>query len=86
MSDSVPEWYAKYVDDMDQETLFSTVLAANFMNINPLLELGCAKIGSKIRGIRTPQEIAKVFGIENRKYKEPDEEAIKKAYPWCIQE
>ena len=43
MEEVVSKWDADFVD-VDQETLFSLILAANYMDIKPLLDLSCAKV------------------------------------------
>lgn len=63
LADFVPEWDAKFVD-LDQETLFELVLAANYMDIKSLLDLSCAKVASLVKG-KTPEEIRKTFNIKN---------------------
>ena len=52
MHEVVQEWYANYVD-VDQELLFELILAANYMDIKPLLDLTCATVASMIKG-KTP--------------------------------
>ena len=37
------EWFANFVD-VQEEELYDMILAANFMDIKPLLELCCAKL------------------------------------------
>jgi S-phase kinase-associated protein 1 len=49
---------------LEQEVLFELILAANYMDIKPLLELSCAKVASMIKG-KSIQEIRKFFNIEN---------------------
>ena len=71
LSGVVNEWYAKFVD-LEQETLFELILAANFMDIKRLLELTTAKVASLIKG-KTIPETRKFFNIENDFT--PDEEA-----------
>ena len=39
------------------------MVAANFMDIKPLLELTCAKIASVIKG-KSPEEIQNIFKME----------------------
>merc|ERR1712203_227947 len=63
MREVVSEWDANFVE-VDQETLFELILAANYMDINPLLDLTCAKVASMIKG-KTPEEIRKRFNIQN---------------------
>lgn len=57
--DVVCEWDANFID-VDQRTVLNLVLAADAMDIPPLLELACAKVASLIRG-KTREEIRKVF-------------------------
>lgn len=48
MHDVVQDWYAKFVE-VQQETLFELILAANYMDIKPLLDLTCATVASMIK-------------------------------------
>ena len=58
------EWDYNFIGKVDDnETLENLILAANFLNIRPLLILLAAKIASKIRGVNT-QTIRNVFGIK----------------------
>ena len=41
----VDQWHADYVN-LEQEELFELVMAANYLDIKPLLELSCAKVAS----------------------------------------
>ena len=45
----VSEWDVTYVN-VEQETLFELILAANYMDIKDLLDLTCAKVASMIKG------------------------------------
>ena len=63
LSDVTSPWYAEFVN-LDQEILFELILAANYLDIKPLLELACAKVASLIKN-RTIPEIRKFFNIEN---------------------
>ena len=44
----VDPWYADYVN-IEQEILFELIMAANYLDIKPLLELSCAKVASMIK-------------------------------------
>ena len=80
MGEVVQEWYATYVD-VEQEILFELILAANFMDIKPLLDLTCATVASMIKG-KTPEEIRKTFNIVNDFT--PEEEAqVREENKWC---
>jgi S-phase kinase-associated protein 1 len=49
--DVVNEWYNQFISSFcTKEALFELIQAAHYMDIPPLLELGCAKIASMIRG------------------------------------
>ncbi len=63
LNDVTTPWYATFVD-LDQEVLFELILAANYLDIKPLLELSCAKVASLIKNKSIP-EIRKFFNIEN---------------------
>mmetsp|Transcript_43173 Transcript_43173/g.31541 ORF Transcript_43173/g.31541 Transcript_43173/m.31541 type:complete len:163 (+) Transcript_43173:31-519(+) len=63
LADVASPWYAEFVN-LDQEVLFELILAANYLDIKPLLELSCAKVASLIKN-RSIQEIRKFFNIEN---------------------
>ncbi|KAK1441863.1 skp1/btb/poz domain superfamily like protein [Babesia gibsoni] len=80
LSDVVSQWDLQFVD-VDKEVLFDIMMAENFLDIKPLLELTCAKIASMIKG-KTPEEIRDEFNIVNDFT--PEEEAmIKEENKWC---
>jgi Skp1 family, dimerisation domain/Skp1 family, tetramerisation domain len=63
MRDVTTEFYAKFID-LDDDTVQDIILAANYLDIKDLLALGCAKMGSVIRGLTIP-EFRKKFNIVN---------------------
>ncbi len=65
------KWYAAYIE-VEQELLFELILAANYLDIKPLLELGCASVAAMMKG-KTPEQIRQLFHIE--KDFTPEEEA-----------
>ena len=61
LSQHVDPRYAEYITkDVDQALLFDIVLAANYLDIKPLLKLGSAKIASLIKG-KSIEEIRQFF-------------------------
>ncbi|KAH8742893.1 Skp1 family, dimerization domain-containing protein [Diaporthe sp. PMI_573] len=48
--------------EVDQEMLFEILLAANYMDIKALLDLGCKTVANMIKG-KTPEEIRRTFNI-----------------------
>jgi len=80
MNEVVQEWYSDFVN-VEQETLFELILAANFMDVKPLLELTCATVASMIKG-KTPEEIRQHFKIVND-FTEAEEAQIREENKWC---
>ena len=61
--DCIDMWDYEYIN-LSSENIFEIMLAANFMDIKPLLELTCAKIASVIKG-KSPKEIQDLLNIES---------------------
>lgn len=80
MGEVVQKWYADFIN-VEQVLLFELILAANFMDIKPLLDLTCATVASQIKG-KTPEEIRQTFNITNDF--SPEEEAqVREENKWC---
>ena len=80
MAEVVQKWYADFVN-VEQVLLFELILAANYMDIKPLLDLTCATVASMIKG-KTPEEIRRTFNIANDF--SPEEEAqVREENKWC---
>eukprot|EP00457_Paulinella_chromatophora_P012676 gb/GEZN01012904.1/.p1 GENE.gb/GEZN01012904.1/~~gb/GEZN01012904.1/.p1 ORF type:complete len:179 (-),score=52.53 gb/GEZN01012904.1/:474-1010(-) len=73
-------WDADFVDVV-QELLFELILAANYMDIKPLLDLTCAKVASMIKG-KTPEQIRTTFNIQND-FTPEEEEAVRAENKWA---
>ncbi|CEP00175.1 Skp1 family, tetramerization domain containing protein [Plasmodiophora brassicae] len=73
-------WDAEYVD-IPQDVLFELILAANYMDIKPLLDLTCAKVASMLKG-KSPEEIRKQFNIVND-FTPEEEEAVRNENKWA---
>eukprot|EP00752_Nemacystus_decipiens_P008490 g7587.t1 len=63
VSDYVQEWFSAFVTGLGDELLFETLLAANYLDLPPLLELCAATIGLRMMN-KTPDEVRKEFGIK----------------------
>ena len=48
---------------MSNMEIFELISAANYMDIEPIISLGCAKIASMIKG-KTSEEIRNIFNVE----------------------
>jgi S-phase kinase-associated protein 1 len=49
---------------VEQEMVFQIILAANYLDIKGLLDLGCKAVAKMIEG-KTTQQLRDQFGIEN---------------------
>jgi S-phase kinase-associated protein 1 len=81
MKEVVQDWYADFINIAEQQELFDLILAANYMDIKPLLDLSCAKVASMIKG-KTAEEIRKTFNIIND-FTPEEEEAIRQENKWA---
>jgi len=77
MADLVDSFDAKFCE-VGQEIMFKLLLAANYMDIKPLLLLMCAKVASLLKG-KTPQQIRKTFNIRGD-YTPEEEEEVRNEY------
>jgi S-phase kinase-associated protein 1 len=75
----VSVWDAQFVE-VDDEILFDLILAANYMDSKPLLDLACAKVASFMNG-KSAEQIRQRFNIKNDLTPE-EEEAIKAENKW----
>ena len=80
LADVTSPWYADFVN-LDQEVLFELILASNYLDIKPLLELSCAKVASLIKNKSIP-EIRKFFNIEND-FTPEEEQQIMEENKWA---
>ena len=48
--DNVLEWYVSYIDVISIDILYEILSAANYLDIQDLYDLSCAKIISIIKG------------------------------------
>jgi len=76
MKELVDRFDAAFVDDIDQDTLFKLLLAANYMDVKSLLGLICAKVASMMKG-KTADQIRKTFNIRGEFTTEEEEEIRK---------
>jgi S-phase kinase-associated protein 1 len=56
----VETWDADFINSFKTGKIFQLILASNYLDIKSLLQLGCAKIASMIKG-KSPEEIQKIL-------------------------
>ncbi|OMO80412.1 SKP1 component [Corchorus capsularis] len=80
--DDIKGWDADFVN-VDQNTLFDLILAANYLNIKGLLDLTCQTVADMIKG-KTPEQIRATFNIKNDFT--PEEEAeVRRENQWAFE-
>jgi len=73
-------WDAKFTD-VDQDEIYFLMMAADYMDIRPMLELLSCKIATLMYG-KTVEEIRETFGIEND-YTPEEYEKVKAENKWA---
>jgi|ERR1712000_156942 len=76
----IEEWDQKFMQ-VDQEMLFEVILASNYLDIKPLLDVGCKTVANMIKG-KSPEEIRKTFNITND-FTPEEEEQIRRENEWA---
>jgi S-phase kinase-associated protein 1 len=74
------EWETEFCN-MNQSDLFELILAANYLDVKPLLDLTCMAVANMIKG-KSPEEIRKTFNIKND-FTPEEEEKVRKENEWC---
>lgn len=76
-------WDAEFLKNIDMETIFSLILAANYLNVQGLIGLTAQNVADYIKD-KTPEEVREIFNIENDFT--PEEEAeVRKENEWAFQ-
>jgi len=79
-TDDIIPWDLEFCK-VDQSTLFELILAANYLDIKPLLDLTCKTVANMMKG-KTPEEIRKLFNIKND-FTPEEEEQVRRENAWC---
>ncbi|RKO96010.1 hypothetical protein CXG81DRAFT_24332 [Caulochytrium protostelioides] len=79
-ADDIEEWDAHFMK-METDAIFETILAANYLDIKPLLDLGCKTVANMIKGKRA-EDIREMFNIQND-FTPEEEEQIRRENEWA---
>jgi len=79
-STDIDDWDQKFMA-VDQEMLFEIILAANYLDIKQLLDVGCKTVANMIKG-KSPEEIRKTFNIQND-FTPEEEDQIRRENEWA---
>ena len=77
----VDPWDFEFIN-VDLDLIFEIMLASNYMDIKPLLELATSKVASIIKG-KTPEEIRKTFNVQ-KEFTPEEEQLIREENQWCL--
>jgi len=77
----VDAWTADFLA-IDDDTLFSLILAANTLNVKSLLDASCKAVADQIKQCKTPQEIRRRFNIKND-FTPEEEEQVRQENAWA---
>jgi len=80
MSEVADTWSANFVDSLVLDDLVELTVAANFLEINSLLDLCCAKFASMCKN-KTDDEIFKTFNITET-FSEEEKAQIREENKW----
>jgi S-phase kinase-associated protein 1 len=67
--------------DLDHETMLKLILATNYLDVKPLLNLLCRIVANTVVG-KKPEEIFAMFGLSGQMYTPEEEEQVRKENPW----
>lgn len=80
MKDITDEWSAQFIEKISMENLVDLTVAANFMEIQPLLDLTCARIASMCKD-KNEEEIFKTFNVTDT-FTEEEKAKIREENKW----
>ncbi|PVU86045.1 hypothetical protein BB559_005626 [Furculomyces boomerangus] len=80
ISDKISPWDKNFMN-VDQEMLFELLTASNYLDIKPLLDLGCKTVANMMKG-KSAEEIRKLFNITSD-FTPEEEEQIRKENEWA---
>eukprot|EP00906_Rhabdomonas_costata_P016845 RCo024204 len=91
LKELLPPWDREFVytrlfkddNEKEHEMLFKTLMASNFLGIDPLRDTCCAAIANMLRG-KTREQIMEVFNVKEP-FTAEEERAIEQQYPWLAE-
>ncbi|XP_057959192.1 SKP1-like protein 1A [Malania oleifera] len=82
-NEKIKDFKKDFAKDEDDATLIALLNAANYLNINDLLDLLCQKVADLIKD-KSVEEVRQFFGIEGD-FTPEEEEEIRKEHDWAFQ-
>ncbi|EOY18765.1 hypothetical protein QUC31_006359 [Theobroma cacao] len=79
-NDELKNWESKFVD-IDKDSLYELLLAADYLNIDSLLDRVIKQVADMIKASRSVEEVRQTFGIKSD-FTPEEEEEIRKEISW----
>ncbi|KAL5970924.1 S-phase kinase-associated protein 1 [Taenia solium] len=79
-TDDIPDWDREFLQ-VDQKTLLEILMAANYLEIEGLLDMCCKSVANMIKGMKI-EELRKTFNIKSD-FTPQEEEQIRRENEWC---
>lgn len=83
-ADELKAWDTTFCSSMEMEPLFQLILAANYLDIKPLLDLLTKAVADMIKG-KKPSEIKELFGV-TRAFTLEEEAQVIAENPWMVED
>lgn len=74
------EWDKDFVTPLKMSEVFDLIMAANYLDLKPLLELSAKRVAQSLKG-KSEREIFALFGVD-RDMTEEEREKVKQDHPW----
>ncbi|KAG7579813.1 S-phase kinase-associated protein 1-like [Arabidopsis thaliana x Arabidopsis arenosa] len=80
----VMTWDAEFMKNIDMETLFKLLIAADYLKVKGLIDLTSQTIADYVKD-KSPNEFREIFNIEND-YTPEEEEELRKQNEWAFKD
>lgn len=75
------QWNEQFISGLTKAEISDLVIAANYVDLPPLLTLGCSNLSSSLRG-KSTKDMRAILGVQND-WAAEEEETIRKENAWC---
>ncbi|EOA25134.1 hypothetical protein CARUB_v10018443mg [Capsella rubella] len=75
------DWDEEFMKNLDLDTIFNLILAANYLNVTVLLDLTCQVVADYIKDKKV-EEVREIFNVKND-FTPEEEETIRKENEWA---
>jgi len=79
----VSDWDANFIEDLALDTLYEVIMAANYMDIQPLLSLGLCRLACLVKG-KDENDVKSVLNLGDVEISAAEQLQIIKENPWIL--